>query len=308
MSFLSEKLREFRYQPWYIYLTTLPKYTLATAVTITASVLAVIFIVIISTARSGHKYPQFDPLDFKFPDSCRTTQNISCVFPFSYKGSEYSECTTVDNRGVAWCSTSNDHRGVHQEGQWGDCTDSCPRGCSTVSGPDPGKLCVFPFKWNGTVYRECTTHMNSGQLWCPTEVDHLNGYIDNKWGNCAADTCTGCRTVEGLTCHLPFIYKNQTYDECTREDSDTLWCHTGARDQNNQLVRGDCQPGCAIGCHSYLGTKCIFPFKFNGTTFTGCERDKQSRQGLSWCATEVSDDGEMVEGKWEYCHAGCEQN
>ena len=53
------------------------------------------------------------------------------------------------------------------------------------------------------------------------------------------------RTVEGLTCHLPFVYKNKTYDECTREDSDSLWCHTGARDQDNQLVRGDCQPGCA---------------------------------------------------------------
>ena len=140
--------------------------------------------------------------------------------------------------------------------------------------------------------------------------------------------------MEGLTCHLPFVYKNKTYNECTRDDSDTLWCHTGARDQDNQLVRGDCQPGCAsklrnisyslyftkifgypdkyfknifsVGCHSYLGTRCIFPFKFNGTTFTGCERDKTSRQDLRWCATEVEEDGEMVEGKWEYCHAGCD--
>ena len=47
-------------------------------------------------------------------------------------------------------------------------------------------------------------------------------------------------------------------------------------------------------------------FKFNGTTFTGCERDKKSRQGLRWCATQVEEDGEMVEGKWEYCHAGCD--
>ena len=46
-----EKLREVRYQPWYIYLTNLPRYSLATAVTIIASVLAVIFIVIISTTR-----------------------------------------------------------------------------------------------------------------------------------------------------------------------------------------------------------------------------------------------------------------
>ena len=47
-----EKLREVRYQPWYIYLTTLPRYSLAAAVTLTASLLAVIFIVIIATTRS----------------------------------------------------------------------------------------------------------------------------------------------------------------------------------------------------------------------------------------------------------------
>ena len=53
------------------------------------------------------------------------------------------------------------------------------------------------------------------------------------------------RTVEGSTCHLPFVYKNVTYDECTMEDSDSLWCHTGGVDDNHQLVRGECQPGCA---------------------------------------------------------------
>ena len=47
-----EKLLEVRYQPWYIYLTTLPRYSLAAAVTLTASLLAVIFIVIIATTRS----------------------------------------------------------------------------------------------------------------------------------------------------------------------------------------------------------------------------------------------------------------
>ena len=69
-------------------------------------------------------------------------------------GVEYSQCTTADNHGVPWCSTGTDHRGRHMEGQWGNCNTSCPRGCSTVSGPDPGSLCMFPFKWNGTVYRQ----------------------------------------------------------------------------------------------------------------------------------------------------------
>ena len=49
------------------------------------------------------------------------------------------------------------------------------------------------------------------------------------------------RTVDGATCHLPFVYKNVTYDECTTEDSETLWCNTGGQD----LVKADCRPGCA---------------------------------------------------------------
>ena len=48
-------------------------------------------------------------------------------------------------------------------------------------------------------------------------------------------------------------------------------------------------------------------FKFNGTTFTKCEQDKNSQKALTWCATEVDKEGEMVQGKWEYCHSGCEE-
>jgi len=302
MSFLSDKLREVKYQPWYIYLTSLPRNVLILSATITVSTLALILIIVIAT-RSAHDYPQYEQIDFVFPSDCQTTQNVSCIFPFSYKGLEYSQCTTVDNHGVPWCSTGLDHRGHHIKGQWGNCQTSCPKGCSTVSGPQPDKLCMFPFKWKGTVYRECTSHMNSGKLWCPTQLDHLNGYIEGQWGNCHQDTCTGCRTVDGATCHLPFIYKNVTYDECTTEDSETLWCNTGGQD----LVRADCRPGCAIGCHTYLGNKCIFPFKFKGKTFTKCEQDKNSQKALTWCATEVDSQGEMVQGKWEYCHSGCEE-
>lgn len=56
----------------------------------------------------------------------------------------------------------------------------------------------------------------------------------------------------------------------------------------------------------------MFPFTFQGKTFTSCELDRGSRQeltrpGLRWCATEVDSEGEMVQGKWEYCHAGCQE-
>ena len=36
---------------------------------------------------------------------CRTTNSNACVFPFTHAGTSYSECTTADNNGVAWCAT-----------------------------------------------------------------------------------------------------------------------------------------------------------------------------------------------------------
>ena len=119
-------------------------------------------------------------------------------------------------------------------------------GCKTISGPDPGKLCVFPFKWDGVVYRECTTHTNNGLLWCATHVDHLGN--TTQWGNCDMATCPGCRTTAGTTCQLPFIYNNVTHNECV-EDSDTnkLWCLSAPTDGEGDrtVVRAECQPGCA---------------------------------------------------------------
>ena len=57
--------------------------------------------------------------------------------------------------------------------------------CFTVSGPVPGKKCAFPFKFKGVFYRQCTTvdHQDD-KLWCSTETDQNDNYIDGQWGNC----------------------------------------------------------------------------------------------------------------------------
>ena len=39
---------------------------------------------------------------------CKTTNGLSCVFPFIYAGVEYSQCTTVENGETPWCSTETD--------------------------------------------------------------------------------------------------------------------------------------------------------------------------------------------------------
>ena len=51
--------------------------------------------------------------------------------------------------------------------------------CTTMSGPDPNALCIFPFEYNGEIFNECTDKEHD-QMWCHTSED---------WGNCGPD-CT----------------------------------------------------------------------------------------------------------------------
>ena len=52
---------------------------------------------------------------------------------------------------------------------------------------EEGKLCVFPFKYNGATYTTCTTEDNGGKYWCATEVN-VNGGYNGNYGNCGS-TC-----------------------------------------------------------------------------------------------------------------------
>ena len=47
-----------------------------------------------------------------------TTKGETCKFPFTYKDTEYNQCTSVGNNGVLWCSTDTG-------GGWGNCVASC---------------------------------------------------------------------------------------------------------------------------------------------------------------------------------------
>ena len=46
--------------------------------------------------------------------------------------------------------------------------------CVTDSGATPNKPCIFPFKFNGVLYNECTwtsAHLTEHKPWCSTFVD-----------------------------------------------------------------------------------------------------------------------------------------
>lgn len=111
-----------------------------------------------------------------------------------------------------WCSTKTDKNGNHVTGQneYGHCGIHCPRQpvdgarisgsgsaplvngkCLTVSGPNPGKPCIFPFIYDGKSYSGCPIDPDdSSKRWCSTKVDNKGQHVakQNEYGHCA-DNC-----------------------------------------------------------------------------------------------------------------------
>ncbi|XP_078692011.1 uncharacterized protein LOC144922228 [Branchiostoma floridae x Branchiostoma belcheri] len=56
------------------------------------------------------------PITRTIDGSTNPSTHKKCNFPFTYKGIIYSSCTTVDNTGRPWCSTT-----VIYRGEWKHC-------------------------------------------------------------------------------------------------------------------------------------------------------------------------------------------
>ena len=101
---------------------------------------------------------------------------------------------------------------------------TCPnttRICQTTgSMATPGTPCRFPFTYNNTVYRACTTQDSpTGAAWCATQ----DSFSQGAWGfcNCSLDTNgnTTCATMGsmallGSSCRFPFTLGGRTYSDC----------------------------------------------------------------------------------------------
>ena len=61
--------------------------------------------------------------------------------------------------------------------------------CTTTSGPDANKTCIFPFKFAHVTYNRCTTDGNDPgdvKAWCSTKVDDSGKHVggEGNWGSC----------------------------------------------------------------------------------------------------------------------------
>lgn len=55
-------------------------------------------------------------------------------------------------------------------------------GCSTVD----NKPCIFPLKYYGKIYNECTS-LDATKDWCSYEVKPDGSYMPGKWSYCSED-------------------------------------------------------------------------------------------------------------------------
>ena len=66
--------------------------------------------------------------------------------------------------------------------------------CETKTDQD----CVFPFKFNGKTYENCTTDAlvdsQTPNAWCATETDGSGAMVEGKFGECDLTTCEYVKT------------------------------------------------------------------------------------------------------------------
>ncbi|XP_053119003.1 epididymal sperm-binding protein 1-like [Hemicordylus capensis] len=211
-----------------------------------------------------------------------------CIFPFVFKGKKYSSCTADGmNNGKLWCSLTKNY---DSDPKWAYCDPSDPRPCE------------FPFIYKHKNYNSCTTDGTlDGQLWCATTSNYDR---DSKWKACASQEYGG--NSEGKACVFPFIYKNQTYHNCTNEDEPNgiFWCATTKNYDEDmrwsfcadtwRSIQEKIKP---LGKHLNPNVPCSLPFIYKGKSYSQCTMDGTVNHKL-WCSLTSNYD---VDKMWRYC-------
>ncbi|KAM9527920.1 matrix metalloproteinase-9 [Guaruba guarouba] len=105
--------------------------------------------------------------------------------------------------------------------------------------------------------------------------------------------------ANGADCHFPFIFEGRSYSRCITEGrTDGLpWCATTASYDRDKKY-GFCPSELLYtnGGNSD-GAPCVFPFVFDGTSYSACTTDGRS-DGYRWCATTGNFDQDK---KYGFC-------
>uniref|UniRef100_A0A8C4YGT5 Fibronectin type-II domain-containing protein n=1 Tax=Gopherus evgoodei TaxID=1825980 RepID=A0A8C4YGT5_9SAUR len=200
-----------------------------------------------------------------------------CVFPFTYKGKVYTECTAEDSDRL-WCATTASY---DQNKAFKFCSEE---------GELP-RPCFFPFVYKKSSFRACT-RLQSHLPWCATTADYDT---DQRWSYCS-DTMLGGNSEE--PCMFPFSYKGKLYTACTMVDSKRPWCATTRNYEVDHKWRYcGTQIACPASCLLPYSSPCVFPFIYKGKTYHNCTA-VDDKMGRPWCATTPNYDKDHL---WRFC-------
>ena len=178
------------------------------------------------------------------------------------------------------------------------------------------------------MYNKCSdaanTEISDSQAWCSTEVTSGGEHIDGKAAVCP-NTCEGAAsntatttttTASPSTTTTTTITTTTTTTTTTTVSTTTTTTSTttttAASVNTNSLadiLAESLKSRCTTVSGPAAGKQCVFPFKFQGVTYSGCAEWEYGgeHQGQAWCSTMVSPSGEHMDGnnQWGICPDTC---
>ncbi|XP_007936550.1 matrix metalloproteinase-9 [Orycteropus afer afer] len=103
--------------------------------------------------------------------------------------------------------------------------------------------------------------------------------------------------ADGAPCHFPFTFEGRSYAACTTDgrSDGLLWCSTTA-DYDTDHQFGFCPSEKLYTQYGNSdGKPCVFPFIFEGRSYSACTSDGRSDDYL-WCATTANYDEDQLFG------------
>ncbi|XP_078670214.1 uncharacterized protein LOC144910713 [Branchiostoma floridae x Branchiostoma belcheri] len=248
-----------------------------------------------------------------------------CVFPFNYHGQWHDDCAAYGT-GLAWCAWD----AVYVPGRFSVCdtdkNEGSAEGSGTqgsgegTSGSGAEIPCVFPFKYKGIWYEDCS-RKDSPLPWCAWDAEFKPGrWAVCDWINKTTDGGTGNGAGESdedqsnpwtdgedawlwdeTSCVFPFMYKGVLYQKCTTHDSSHPWCSVDAIYQHGSGRWAYCKTSdddstkftqTPVPC--LRDPRCVFPFYYKEKWHSDCTMENSI---IPWCAWDYV----LENGRWSYC-------